>query len=59
MDYSWLQLIGAFFLIGMIVFFYRHLIIEILKTPKESIILCIPIILLGFMFYLFFKLKGF
>jgi len=59
MDYSGLQLIGAFILIGMIIFFYRRSIFEIFKTPKESIILSIPIILLGIMFYFFFKFKGF
>ncbi len=59
MDYSGLQLIGAFILIGMIILFYRRSILEIFKTPKESVILSIPIILLGVMFYLFFKFKGF
>ena len=59
MDYSGLQLIGAFILIGMIILFYRRSILEIFKTPKESIILSIPIILLGVMFYFFFKFKGF
>ena len=59
MDYYGLQLIGAIFLIGMIIFFYRRSIYEILKTPEESIILSIPIILLGVMFYFFFKFKDF
>jgi len=59
MDYYGLQLIGAFILIGMIIFFYRRSIYEILKTPEESIILSVPIILLGVMFYFFFKFKGF
>jgi len=59
MVYSGLQLIGAFILIGMIILFYRRSIFEIFKTPKESIILSIPIILLGVMFYFFFKFKGF
>ena len=59
MDYSGFQLIGAFILLAMIIFFYRRSIVEIFKTPKESIILSIPIILLGVMFYFFFKFKGF
>ena len=59
MDYSGFQLIGAFILLVMIILFYRRSILEVLKTPKESLILCIPIILLGIMFYFFFKLKGF
>ena len=59
MGYSGFQLIGAFILLVMIILFYRRSILEVLKTPKESLILCIPIILLGIMFYFFFKLKGF
>ena len=59
MDYSGFQLIGAFILLAMIIFFYRRSIVEIFKTPKESIILSIPIILLGVMFYFFFEFKGF
>ena len=59
MDYSGFQLIGAFILLAMIIFFYRRSISEVIKTPKESLILCIPIILLGIIFYLFFKFKGF
>mgnify|MGYP000501114284 FL=1 len=59
MGYSGFQLIGAFILIAMIIFFYRRSILEVLKTPKESLILCIPIIFLGVLFYFFFKLKGF
>ena len=59
MDYSGFQLIGAFILLVMIILFYRRSILEVLKTPKESLILCIPIVLLGIMFYFFFKLKGF
>jgi hypothetical protein len=59
MDYSGFQLIGAFILLVMIILFYRRSILEVLKTPKESLILCIPIILLGIMFYFFFKVKGF
>ena len=59
MSYSGFQLIGAFILLVMIILFYRSSILEVLKTPKESLILCIPIILLGIMFYFFFKLKGF
>ena len=59
MGYSGFQLIGAFILLAMIIFFYRRSIVEIFKTPKESIILSIPIILLGIMFYFFFKFKGF
>ncbi len=59
MGYSGFQLIGALILLAMIIFFYRRSIVEIFKTPKESIILSIPIILLGVMFYFFFKFKGF
>jgi hypothetical protein len=59
MGYSGFQLIGAFILLVMIILFYRRSILEVLKTPKESLILCIPIILLGIMFYFFFKVKGF
>ena len=59
MGYSGFQLIGVFILLVMIIFFYRRSILEVLKTPKESLILCIPIILLGIMFYFFFKVKGF
>ena len=59
MGYSGFQLIGAFILLVMIILFYRRSISEVLKTPKESLILCIPIVLLGIMFYFFFKVKGF
>jgi hypothetical protein len=59
MDFSGFLLIGAFILLVMIILFYRRSILEVLKTPKESLILCIPIILLGIMFYFFFKVKGF
>ena len=59
MGYCGFQLIGALILLAMIIFFYRRSIVEIFKTPKESIILSIPIILLGVMFYFFFKFKGF
>ena len=59
MGYSGFQLIGALILLAMIIFFYRRSIVEIFKTPKESFILSIPIILLGVMFYFFFKFKGF
>jgi heme/copper-type cytochrome/quinol oxidase subunit 2 len=59
MGYSGFQLIGVFILLVMLIFFYRRSISEVLKTPKESLILCIPIILLGIMFYFFFKVKGF
>ena len=59
MGYSGFQLIGAFILLVMIIFFYRRSILEVLKAPKESLILCIPIIFLGVLFYFFFKSKGF
>ena len=59
MGYSGFQLIGALILLAMIIFFYRRSIVEIFKTPKESFILSIPIILLGVMFYFFFKFKDF
>ena len=53
MGYSGFQLIGVFILLVMLIFFYRRSISEVLKTPKESLILCIPIVLLGIMFYFF------
>ena len=59
MGYSGFQIIGAFILLAMMIIFYRRSISEVIKTPKESLILCIPIILLGIMFYFFFKFKGF
>ena len=34
----------------MIIFFYRHSIKDILKTPKESFFLSIPILLMGVLF---------
>ena len=56
---SGFQITGLFLAFAMIVFFYRHSIESILKTPKESFLLAIPIVFLGVLFYLFFKLKGF
>ncbi len=53
------QIIGLLLAFMMIVFFYRHSIKDILKTPKESFFLSIPIIFLGVLFYIFFKYKGF
>tara|TARA_B110000037_G_C17069350_1_gene485200 strand:- start:1343 stop:1519 length:177 start_codon:yes stop_codon:yes gene_type:complete len=55
-DFRILGLILAF---TMIVFYYRHSIKSIFATPKESFLLSIPIIFMGILFYIFFKLKGF
>jgi hypothetical protein len=59
MNFSGLQLIGIILASIMIIMFYRNLIISVLKTPKESLLLMLPIILLGIVFFLFFKSKGF
>jgi hypothetical protein len=59
MNLSGLQLIGIILASIMIIMFYRNSITSILKTPKESLLLMLPIILLGIVFYLFFKAKGF
>ena len=53
------QIIGLILAFVMIVFFYRHSIQDIFETPKESFWLSIPIIFMGALFYIFFKLKGF
>ena len=56
---SGFQILGLMFALMMIVFFYRHSIESILKTPKESLLLAIPVVFLGILFYFFFKAKGF
>ena len=53
------QFVGLLLAFMMILFFYRHSIKDILKTPKESFFLAIPILLMGILFYFFFKFKGF
>jgi amino acid transporter len=53
------QIIGLLVAFAMVIFFYRHSIENIFKTPKESILLALPIIFLGVLFYFFFKFKGF
>ena len=53
------QFVGLLLAFMMILFFYRHSIKNILDTPKESIFIVIPILLMGILFYLFFKSKGF
>ena len=53
------RLLGIILIALMVGFFYRNAIRSILDTPKESFILAIPVIILGMMFYLFFKSKGF
>jgi len=53
------RIFGLFFAFLMIAFYYRHSIKNILNTPKESFLLSIPIIFIGILFYIFFKLKGF
>jgi hypothetical protein len=53
------QIIGLLLAFMMILFFYRHSVKDILKTPKESFFLAIPILLMGVLFYVFFKYKGF
>ena len=59
MNFSGLQLIGIFLASIMIIMFYRNSIISVLKTPKESLLLMLPIILMGIVLFLFFKSKGF
>lgn len=59
MNFSGLQLIGIILASIMIIMFYRNSIISVLKNPKESLLLMLPIMLLGIVFYLFFKSKGF
>ena len=59
MNFSGLQLIGIILASIMIIMFYRNSIISVLKTPKESFVLMLPIMLLGVVFYFFFKSKGF
>ena len=59
MNFSGLQLIGIILASIMIIMFYRNSIIGVLRTPKESLLLMLPIILLGIIFFLFFKAKGF
>ena len=58
MDSSF-QFVGLLLAFMMILFFYRQSIKDILKTPKESFFLAIPILLMGVLFYFFFKSKGF
>ena len=53
------QIVGLILAFLMIIFFYRHSIENILKTPKESFFLAIPILLMGILFYFFFQYKGF
>ena len=53
------QIIGLLVAFTMVIFFYCHSIENIFKTPKESILLALPIIFLGVLFYFFFKFKGF
>jgi hypothetical protein len=57
--HSSFQIIGLLLAFIMIGFFYRHSIKDIFKTPKESFFLAIPILLMGVLFYFFFKFKGF
>lgn len=59
MNYSGLQIIGIILAALMLAFYYRQSIKNILRTPKESFILMIPIVFLGVLFYFFFKSKGF
>jgi len=51
-----IALIGAFILI---VIYYKEAIKSFLVDPKVSFIYVIVIILMGYLFYLFFKFKGF
>jgi hypothetical protein len=53
------QFVGLLLAFMMILFFYRQFIKDIFKTPKESFFLAIPILLMGVLFYFFFKSKGF
>ena len=56
---SGFQILGLMFAFMMIVLFYRHSIESILKTPKESLLLAIPIVFLGTLFTSFLNLKAF
>ena len=51
-----IALIGAFILI---VIYYKDAIKSFLIDPKISFIYALVIILMGYLFYLFFKSKGF
>ena len=51
-----IALIGAFILIFI---YYKEAIKSFLVDPKVSFIYVIVIILMGYLFYLFFKSKGF
>ena len=51
-----IALIGAFILI---VIYYKEAIKFFLVDPKLSFIYVLVIILMGYLFYLFFKSKGF
>jgi len=53
------RILGLFLAFALIVFYYRHSIKNIFETPKESFLLSIPIVFMGILFYIFFKLKGF
>ena len=51
-----IALIGAFILV---VIYYKDAIKSFLINPKLSFIYALIIILMGYLFYLFFKSKGF
>jgi len=51
-----IALIGAFILI---VIYYKEVIMSFLVEPKLSFIYVLVIILMGYLFYLFFKSRGF
>jgi len=53
------RIFGLFLAFLMIAFYYRHSIKNIFETPKDSFLQSIPIIVMGILFYIFFKLKGF
>jgi len=59
MESAFARILGLFLILLIFGFYYREALKTIFKTPKESFILALPIFLLGILFYLFFKSKGF
>jgi uncharacterized membrane protein len=59
MESDFARILGLFLILLMVGFYYREALKSIFNTPKESFILALPICLLGVLFYLFFKSKGF
>ena len=59
MESEFARIVGLFLILLMVGFYYRDALKSILSTPKESLILALPICLLAILFYFFFKSKGF